>query len=268
MHDDQLDALIAAYGNDFSRLEQDLANRKRAFRKAHERRRDDMPVVLSAQDLTKTYKSGSNRIEAAKDVSFTVRAGEMVALTGPSGSGKSTVLNLISGLDRPDSGAVHINDVNVTKLSRNKMAAFRCQHIGFVFQFFYLQPFLDLTKNVGVPTMFLDQHRPTLSERNARATDLIASVDLSDRATHLPRELSGGQMQRAAIARALINRPKLLLADEPTGNLDSQNAQAIMDLFDRVRNELQTAVIVVTHDPKVASFADRVIEMQDGKVAS
>ncbi len=267
VENDPLGELIARYGNDFARIEAELAERKRAFRKATAGPASDAPVVLEAHDLVKTYRSGRNRVDAVKSVSFEVRAGEMVALTGPSGSGKSTVLNLLSGLDRPDGGTIRIAGTDITKLSKNKMAAFRCRHIGFVFQFFYLQPFLNLVRNVTVPSMFLNHGQPSMKQRDEHAASLITSVGLADRAKHLPKELSGGQMQRAAIARALINKPQLVLADEPTGNLDSKNAQGIMDLFDEIRRERQTAVIIVTHDPKVAAAADRTIELVDGEVA-
>jgi len=267
MNNDPLGELIARYGNDFARLESELADRKRAYRSALAAPTSNAPVVLEARNLVKTYKSGKNRVEAVRNVSFDVRAGEMVALTGPSGSGKSTVLNLLSGLDRPNNGTIHIDGTDITKLSRNRVAAFRCRHIGFVFQFFYLQPFLNLVRNVTVPAMFLNHDQPSRKERDEHAASLIQSVGLADRALHLPNELSGGQMQRAAIARALINKPQLVLADEPTGNLDSQNAQGIMDLFNDIRREHQTAIMVVTHDPKIAGAADRTIELIDGQVA-
>ena len=264
---DPLDALIDAYGNDFSRLEAALADRKRQYRKATERPRRDGPVVLDASGLMKTYKSGRNSVQAVSQVGFQVREGEMVALTGPSGSGKSTVLNLLSGLDRPDEGSIRIGDTDITKLSRNKMASFRCQNVGFVFQFFYLQPFLNVARNVGVPAMFMDEEHRSIKQREKAATKLVGAVGLEDRALHLPKELSGGQMQRVAIARALINQPKLVLADEPTGNLDSENAQGIMDLFDQIRSRYGTAIVLVTHDQKIAGAADRTIEMIDGRVA-
>ena len=265
---DPLGELIAAYDNDFARIEAELAMRKGAFRRSQLTSTSDAPVVLRATALHKTYRSGRNSVAAVRDVNFDVRAGEMVALTGPSGSGKSTVLNLLSGLDRPDSGSIDIAGTEITKLSKNRMAAFRCRHVGFVFQFFYLQPFLNLVRNVTVPAMFLDRDQLSATEREDYASSLIQSVGLADRARHLPRELSGGQMQRAAIARALVNKPQLVLADEPTGNLDSANAQGIMELFDSLRRGLGTAVVIVTHDPKIAAQADRIVELIDGEVAS
>ncbi|MEZ0286272.1 MAG: ABC transporter ATP-binding protein, partial [Candidatus Paceibacterota bacterium] len=202
-------------------------------------------------------------VNALQDVSVTIGTGEIVALTGPSGSGKSTLLHLIAGLDHPTTGTVTVGDTRVSSLRGTSLARYRAETLGFVFQFFYLQPFLDLTTNVKVPTMFLQM---TDAERTARAERFIGAVGLSDRAKHLPRELSGGQMQRAAIARALMNQPKLILADEPTGNLDSTNAQGIMDLFEQVRKEFGTTIVVVTHDQRVANQADRIIELKDGRV--
>lgn len=264
MAGDPLDELIATYEYDFGRLEAELASRKTAHRRARPISPADRPIVVSVTNIEKTYKSGRNSVVAVRGVSFDVGAGEIVALTGPSGSGKSTVLNLLSGLDKPDAGGISIAGTEITTLGRNGMAEFRCQHIGFVFQFFYLQPFLTLKTNVQVPTMFLRRNQPSRAARAEQSDSLIASVGLTDRANHFPRELSGGQMQRAAIARALINRPQLVLADEPTGNLDSQNAQGIMSLLDEIRTVYGTAVIVVTHDSKVAGAADRVIELVDG----
>lgn len=266
MGENRFERLLEAYGGDIGALEREIADWKQAQRQDRANELPQGDVVLEARNLSKTYRSGKNSVLAVNDVCFSVCAGEIVALTGPSGSGKSTVLNLLSGLDRPDQGSITIAGTEVTRLNKNKMAAFRCEHIGFVFQFFYLQPFLTLHTNVQVPVMFQRNRMITLHERRERASALVQSVGLADRASHLPRELSGGQMQRAAIARALINKPQLVLADEPTGNLDSQNATSIMELLHEIRTKERTAIVVVTHDRNVAAYADRTIELVDGKV--
>lgn len=221
------------------------------------------PVLVKAENLSKKYKIGRQQIQALNNVSLEIKEGEFVALTGPSGSGKSTLLQLIGGLDRPNGGTIFVDNNNLTKLSDRKLSVFRNKTIGFVFQFFYLQPFLKLQTNLEVPAMFARTKR---SERSAQTKLLAEAVGLQDRLTHLPKELSGGQMQRAAIARALLNKPKLILADEPTGNLDSVNGNAIIELFERARSDFGTTVIVVTHDPKIAARADREITLKDGVV--
>ncbi|PID30536.1 macrolide ABC transporter ATP-binding protein [Candidatus Saccharibacteria bacterium] len=215
--------------------------------------------------LQKSYKLGKQTIPALSGADLTVYEGEFVALTGPSGSGKSTLLQLIGGLDKPTSGSIVVDGVDIAKLSDTALSHFRNTTIGFVFQFFYLQPFLSLARNIEVPAMFAGGDRRA---RQQRVASLLEQVGLSDRATHLPKELSGGQMQRAAIARALLNQPKLLLADEPTGNLDSANSQSIVDLFDDIRTKYGTTIIVVTHDRSIARRADRTVSLVDGKVAA
>lgn len=221
------------------------------------------PTVVSVENVFKTYKAGSQKIEALKGVSLEVKQGEFIALTGTSGSGKSTLLQLIGGLDKVSEGTITVDTKDISKMSDRTLSKFRNKTIGFVFQFFYLQPFLNLGTNVEVPAMFA---RVKPKNRHERSTSMIQAVDLADRVKHLPRELSGGQMQRAAIARALMNEPKILLADEPTGNLDSTNANAIFDMFEKVRTEFNTTVIVVTHDQSLASKADRIIQLSDGVI--
>lgn len=218
-------------------------------------------VIVHVDNLSKTYKVGHTNVEALKNISLDVYKGEFIAITGTSGSGKSTLLQLIGGLDRPKSGAVVVQGQNLAKLHDGKLSRFRNRTIGFVFQFFYLQPFLNLQTNIEVPAIFA---RVPRKKRAERSRELAQIVGLTDRLKHLPRELSGGQMQRAAIARALQNNPGLLLADEPTGNLDRTNALAIFELFKDIRDKHGTTVIVVTHDMELADMADRTIHMSDG----
>lgn len=221
------------------------------------------PVVVSVENLTKQYKLGRQKVEALKGVSLEIKEGEFVALTGASGSGKSTLLQLIGGLDKPSGGRLMVDGHDISRLSDRKLSLFRNRTVGFVFQFFYLQPFLSVKTNLEVPAMFARTKR---SARGPRATELAEAVGLSDRLKHKPKELSGGQLQRAAIARALENSPKIILADEPTGNLDSVNGSAIIDLFEQVRRDYGTTIVVVTHDPKIAARADREISLKDGEL--
>ena len=220
-------------------------------------------VVVELDDVKKTYKVGRQKINALAGVSLQIRQGEIVALTGASGSGKSTLLQLIGGLDKPTTGTVIVDGQDLRKMRDGALSRFRNQTIGFVFQFFYLQPFLKVGTNLEVPAMFARTKRATRQESARR---LAESVGVTDRLGHLPSELSGGQMQRGASARALLNRPKVLLADEPTGNLDSTNSQAIIALFDQIRREFDTTIIIVTHDPAIAARADREIRLSDGVI--
>lgn len=256
--------ILEKYDGDISKI-LDALEKLKGSESKHRAKKATGEVVISLQKTFKTYKIGRQRVDALQNVDIEIRQGEYVALTGPSGSGKSTLLQLIGALDKPTSGVVMVNGQDISKLSDRKLSVFRNKTIGFVFQFFYLQPFLSLQRNLEVPGMFARTKRRV---RKEQAIKLATSVSLSDRLSHLPNELSGGQMQRAAIARALLNSPKIILADEPTGNLDRENAFAIMDMFDKVRAAYGTTVVVVTHDSELAARADREIRLRDGKVQS
>ncbi len=261
--------LLESFLSQFDTLEdavnalQDYAERQNKIRRTGSRTLSHAATVVDVKDLAKSYKLGRQKITALNDVSTQVRAGEFVAITGASGSGKSTLLQMIGGLDRPSSGSVVIDGKDIAKMRDGELSRFRGQTIGFVFQFFYLQPFLRVETNLEVPAMFARIGR---RERQTQAKNLAQAVAIDDRLRHFPRELSGGQMQRAAIARALMNQPKILLADEPTGNLDSKNGAAIIELFEDIRERFGTTIIVVTHDPAVARRADREIRLKDGVI--
>jgi putative ABC transport system ATP-binding protein len=220
-------------------------------------------VIISLENIKKTYKIGKQKLNALNSINLQIHEGEIVAITGKSGSGKSTLLQLIGCLDKPTSGQLLINSRNPQSLSDSKLSELRQKTIGFVFQSFFLQPFLRLDQNVSIPAMFA--HVPK-HEIDSLVTPLLEQVDINEHRKHYPKELSGGQMQRAAIARALINKPKIILADEPTGNLDSVNSKAIIDLFKKIRSELGTTIVIVTHNEEVARQADRVITLLDGEI--
>lgn len=221
-------------------------------------------VVISAQNVSKLYKVGKQKVAALNRANLNVYKGEFLAITGSSGSGKSTLLQLIGGLDKPNSGTITIQGQELSKLKDKQLSTFRNQTIGFVFQFFYLQPFLNLQTNIEVPAMFAHTNRTT---RRTRSSEIAETVGLGSRLKHLPNELSGGQMQRAAIARALQNSPSIILADEPTGNLDRTNALGIFELFRSIQQNHGTTIVVVTHDNELAHMADRIVAMRDGVIA-
>lgn len=223
----------------------------------------DFEEIISIQGVSKRYKLGRNTIDALKDISFSIGKGEFVAITGSSGSGKSTLLQIIGCLEKPSQGIVRVESKETTNLDDYALSELRQKAIGFIFQSFYLQPFLRLKDNLAVPAMFTNKNKKDI---NSKVELLLEQVGLSERANHFPKELSGGQIQRAAIARALINNPRIILADEPTGNLDSTNGNAIIELFRTIRDSLGTTIVVVTHDASIARQADRVIELKDGAI--
>ena len=224
---------------------------------------DPRPIAIRATNVIKKYKVGKQIIRAIDDVSVDIHEGEFVALVGPSGSGKSTLLHLLGGLDKPTSGEIVVGGKNVSSMNDRQLSKFRNQTIGFVFQSFYLQPFLTLRRNIEVASM---PQRMGRAERKLRIESLARQVGLYDRLSHRPHELSGGQIQRAAIARALLNRPAIILADEPTGNLDSANSRDIISLFQQIREQYHATIIIATHDNEIAAQADRVIALKDGRL--
>jgi len=220
--------------------------------------------VIGMHDLVKTYKTGALEVPALRGVSFEIARGEYVAIMGPSGSGKSTLMNLIGCLDRPTSGTYRLDGTDVGTLDDNALAAIRLRKLGFVFQGFNLLSRTNALKNVALPLFYAGVG---VRERDRRAAAMLRDVGLADRATHKPSELSGGQQQRVAIARALVNDPAVLLADEPTGNLDSQTSEELMELFQQLNASGRT-IIMVTHDPETARHAERVIRVRDGLVVA
>ena len=219
--------------------------------------------VVRAVGLTRRYEMGDTSVDALRGVDLEIAHGEFVALVGPSGSGKSTVLNLIGGLDRPTSGQVWINGTELSASDERTLTLHRRRHVGFVFQSFNLMPRLTAEENVALPLMFSGVPE---DERRSRARALLERVGLAPRLTHRPTQLSGGEQQRVAIARALVGQPALLLADEPTGNLDTTTGAEIMRLLQELNQERMLTLLVVTHDPEVATFADRVVKLRDGQV--
>src|SRR5262245_10206208 len=220
-------------------------------------------LAIEARDITRSLPLGGERIDILRGISFEVEKGEWVALTGPSGSGKSTLLGIVSGLDSPSSGRVLVNGTDITDLDEDRLARVRNREIGIVFQSFNLIPTLTAQENVEAPLYVSEQRR----QAKARAQAMLERVGLGDRRRHKPAQLSGGQQQRVAIARALVTEPSVLVADEPTGNLDSAMGAQVLDLFARLRDELGITLIVVTHDDGVAARADRVLHIVDGKLA-
>jgi putative ABC transport system ATP-binding protein len=220
--------------------------------------------VIELQDVTRVYQIGEVETHALRGVNLSIEEGEFTAIVGPSGSGKTTVLQLMGCLDRPTSGQVHINGQDVSRLNANKRADLRKGTIGFVFQFFALIPGLTAYENVDLPMLLAGTKR---AERRERANALLEAVGLTDRARHRPDQMSGGEQQRVAIARALAVDPVLVLADEPTANLDTENGRQIMEIMQRLNEDTGTTFVFASHDPRVFPFARRVVTLRDGKVA-
>jgi putative ABC transport system ATP-binding protein len=220
--------------------------------------------VTKVENVTRVYKTGKVETQALRGVNLSIENGEFAALVGPSGSGKTTLLQLIGCLDQPTSGRVIVNGKDVSQLNRNQRADMRRGTLGFIFQFFALIPTLTAYENVEMPLLLIGQ---SASERRKRVTELLEWVGLDDRAHHRPDQLSGGQQQRVAIARALATHPVLVLADEPTANLDTANGKQIMETMQRLNQETGTTFVFATHDPRVISFARRVVELRDGRIS-
>jgi len=222
-----------------------------------------MPVILEAKEVEKTYRMGKVLVSALQQITLHIEQGEFVAIFGPSGSGKSTLLHVLGGLDRPDKGSVYIDGINLSTLNDAKLAEVRLKKIGFVFQFFNLLPRLTALRNVELPLTLADVPE---KESVQKATEMLELVGLKDRISHRPTELSGGEQQRVAIARALINDPKIVLADEPTGNLDTTTGWEIVRLMKRLNDEKGQTFVVVTHDQSVAETAHRMLHLKDGVI--
>ncbi len=217
--------------------------------------------ILETKNLCKTYGEGDTLVKALDNVSFSVEQGEFIAIVGPSGSGKSTLLHILGGVDVPTSGEVIINGTKISNLDETALAIFRRRQIGLIYQFYNLIPILTVEENLTLP-LLLDGRKPDQKQIEM----LVEKLGLENRLKHLPNELSGGQQQRVSIGRALLNSPALLLADEPTGNLDSENSKEIIKLLRQFNKENKQTVIIITHDERIALSADRVIEINDGKI--
>ena len=217
--------------------------------------------ILKVENLTKIYGKDSTKVVALDHVSFSVEKGEFVAIVGASGSGKSTLLHLIGGVDRPTSGKVYVNGQDIYKFDDDKLAIFRSRQVGLIYQFYNLIPILNVEENITLP-LALDGRTPDKTKLN----DMIKLLGLEARKNHLPNELSGGQQQRTSIGRALITNPSIILADEPTGNLDSKSSDEIVALLKKTNKELKQTIIMITHNMEIAACADRIIKIEDGKI--
>ena len=222
-----------------------------------------MANIVEIRHLAKTYRRGEYRVPVLTDINLDIAAGDFIALMGPSGSGKSTLLNLIAGIDKPDSGILKVNGENIAELPEAELADWRATNIGFIFQFYNLMPVLTALENVELPLLLTHLSR---SERRARAELALSMVNLSDRMRHVPSELSGGQQQRVAIARAIVADPALIVADEPTGDLDRQSAADVLALLGELNRQLGKTIVMVTHDPSAAQHARTLIHLDKGEL--
>ncbi len=220
-------------------------------------------TVIELREVWKTYFLGENRLDVLKGINLEIKKGEFIAIIGPSGSGKSTMMNQVGVLDTPSKGTVFLDGKDISKYSESDLAQIRGRKIGFIFQQFNLIPTLTALENVVLPTIFQNMAE---DKRLKRGKHLLGLVELADRIDHLPKELSGGQQQRVAIARALVNDPDIILADEPTGNLDSRSGKQIMDMIRRLHKKEGKTIILITHDTSLIKFADRVVHLKDGEV--
>ena len=220
-------------------------------------------ALIECRQLTREYRRGDNIVRPLDQLDLDVDAGTFLALMGPSGSGKTTLLNLIAGIDRPSSGSLKIAGVELSDLSRRKLAAWRAEYVGYIFQLYNLVPVLTAYENVELPLLL---HPLSAKERHAKVALALELVGLTDRHDHFPRQLSGGQEQRVAIARAIVADPKIIVADEPTGDLDASAASQVMALLKQLHEELGKTLIMVTHDPKTAAFADRTLHLEKGRL--
>lgn len=220
--------------------------------------------IVQLHNVSRIYQLPNEKITALSNISLDIKSGDFIAITGESGSGKSTLLQLIGGLDRPTSGTITVNGNDLLTLNDNQLSDFRRSTIGFVFQSFYLQPFLTVQQNIELPTM---PDKLPIAERHHCSEQLSQQIGLADLLKRRPNQLSGGQIQRVAIARALINRPPIILADEPTGNLDSKNSEAVIDLLMKMQQIYQATLIIVTHNSHIAKLANRIITLHDGKIS-
>ncbi|TMG87024.1 MAG: ABC transporter ATP-binding protein [Betaproteobacteria bacterium] len=221
------------------------------------------PTLVEIRNLTKYYRRGDQITRVLVDINLDVRLGDYFALMGPSGSGKTTLLNLIAGIDKPSGGTIKVGGVDIASLSEGDLAAWRAAHVGFIFQFYNLMPVLTAFENVELPLLLTSLSR---RERRERVEIALSLVDLSDRAEHYPGELSGGQQQRVAIARALITDPTLIVADEPTGDLDRTTGEEVLGLLEQLNAELGKTILIVTHDPKAAEKAHRIVHLDKGEL--
>lgn len=217
--------------------------------------------ILKVENLKRVYGTGASKVVALDNVSFTVEKGEFVSIVGASGSGKSTLLHLISGVDRPTSGKVFINDEDIYKLNNDDLAIFRRRQIGLIYQFYNLIPILNVIENISLP-LELDGRKPDKKDLN----EMIELLGLENRQSHLPSQLSGGEQQRVSIGRALITRPSLILADEPTGNLDSKASEEIVNLLKKTNKKYNQTIIMITHNLEIAKMTDRIITIEDGRI--